>query len=312
MPLEAAAQEERKRRFVERALGRGLDRFVPSPRALGYRARVSLRPGPDGRLGYTRPGSHEHVAIGGCPAARPEIEEVLGRLGPVPMGVESVELRTDGTRVVCAASGRGGPWAPEGFDEAAWNGRPVRGTAEVVLTVAGIAHRLGPATFYQVNLEANALLVLALREAVLSRKPAGVLDLFSGAGNLSLPLAAAGVPVTLVDSAGPAVDDARRTARRHGLDVLVLRSDALSHKAGERFFDVALLDPPRAGAPGLVAELVLTRPRAIAYVSCNPVALARDLRPALRGGYEVERLEAYDFFPQTEHVEVLCVVGRAG
>lgn len=308
MPFGAEDQLARKRAQLERALGRAVDALVPSPRSLGYRARVDLAVGPGG-LGYTRPRSREHVPIPACAIARPELNAALGVLqGADLRGLTRLELRTDGQKVVLAAQGsrRELPWG----EHVALNGRPLRGDPTVRIQAGGVEHQLSPGTFYQVNLEVNALLVEEVRALALAYQPQAVLDLFAGAGNLSLPLAAAGVPCTLLEMDGPATRDAQATARRLGLPVEVQNRDALQLRAGERFFDLALLDPPRAGAGDLIGRLVLTRPRAIVYVSCNPVALARELRPALAAGYRVRRLLGYDMFPQTPHVEVLCVLER--
>ena len=113
-----------------------------------------------------------------------------------------------------------------------------------------------------------------------------------------------------IEQGRSSVEDARRTARRHGLEVTIRCGDAGRFEAGDAFFDVAVLDPPRSGAPGLLPQLLLTRPRGIVYVACSPEALARDLAPALQAGYRLERLEIFDMFPQTEHVEVLSVLSR--
>ena len=111
--------------------------------------------------------------------------------------------------------------------------------------------------------------------------------------------------------AGGALRDAQATAARHGLSVQTIARPAERLRAGEVFFDVALLDPPRAGARGLMRTLLVTRPRAIVYVSCNPQTLGRDLKPALAAGYRLTRLTGFDFFPQTPHVEALAVVERS-
>ena len=75
-------------------------------------------------------------------------------------------------------------------------------------------------------------------------------------------------------------------------------------------FDVAVLDPPRAGAQGVVARLVRNRPRALVYVSCNVAAAARDLREATREGYRLTGLTAFELFPRTRHVEAVIVAER--
>ena len=125
-----------------------------------------------------------------------------------------------------------------------------------------------------------------------------------------MPLVRSGLSAVLVEQATSSTADARRTLRRLGLTAEIRTADAGRYEPGSAFFDVALLDPPRAGAPGLVAPLLLTRPRALVYVACNPAALARDLRPALAAGYQVARLEVFDMFPQTPHVEAVALVVR--
>jgi tRNA/tmRNA/rRNA uracil-C5-methylase (TrmA/RlmC/RlmD family) len=71
--------------------------------------------------------------------------------------------------------------------------------------------------------------------------------------------------------------------------------------------DFVLLDPPRAGAEGAAVEGLLNlKPRRIAYVSCDPATLARDLRALTVGGYHLDSLSAFDMFPQTHHVETVA------
>ena len=308
---------------VRRATGRAPDRVVPSPRPLGYRARVSLRVGPDGRLGYHRPRSHELVLVPRCAIARPEIDTVMQALPPFPAGVTEVELRTDGARTVLVArrERRSDPDLERrvldlglheitGLSAAQLGGRALFGEPWISLSAGGVEHRVGPGVFYQVNLEVNALLVEAVLEAVGGCAPSAVLDLYSGYGNLGLPLAARGIPVTLWESEEAALATARRTCLRLGLNAAAKAGDAARFRAGDAFFEVAIVDPPREGAPGLLAQLVVTRPKRVAYVSCHPPSLARDLRPALEAGYRLSHLAVFDMFPQTFHVETLAVLTR--
>ncbi|MFT4974582.1 MAG: 23S rRNA (uracil1939-C5)-methyltransferase [Myxococcota bacterium] len=329
MAQPADAQQTRRRDALARAMGRPPDHVIPSPRSLGYRARVLLRPGPDGQLGYHPRRSNTPLPIDRCPVARDEISAVIAALGPVPPALAGVELRSDGAKVVLSAltnqrhgrqrGRRRGTISTDALLQAtegaplagvALDGRTLRGDVHTHLIAGGIAHQLHPLTFYQVNLEINEWLVDTVRALVTELSPAGVLDLYSGAGNLSLPLAAAGIPVTLIEQSPTAVSDAKATAKRLGLTADIRRGDAGSYQAGDTFFEVVVLDPPRAGAPGVLAQLIVTRPRRIIYVSCNPTALARDIRPALSAGYRLVRLDSLDMFPQTHHAEALCVLDR--
>lgn len=323
MAQDIAAQEAGRLARVTRALGRTPDALVSSPRALGYRARIRLKVGPDGALGYHQPRSHTLVPVPMCAIARPEINAALAALPRMPPGLEAVELRSDGARVVLVAipARRAGPdlaarllaldlMGAAGLWGVALGGKTLQGDARLRVTVAGVAHRPGPGVFFQVNLEVNALLVEAVVEAALALSPTAVLDLYAGFGNLSLPLAARGVPVVGVESDPAAVSDAAGTIAREGLPAVFKVGDAGRFRAGDAFFDVAILDPPREGAGGVLGALVPTRPRGVLVVSCNPAALARDLRPALAAGYQISRVTAFDLFPQTAHVETLVELHR--
>jgi 23S rRNA (uracil1939-C5)-methyltransferase len=329
MPWPEQQQLARKAASVAELLGRELDGVNPSPRSLGYRARISMKTNAEGILGYFQPRSHRWVGIPVCAIARAEINAVLQRLPALP-GLPVVELRSDGSRVVLAAStkmrGKGRPRGAAmramqemlrgldlqglGLSGVSLDGKRLSGECRLQLQVCGISHRLGPASFFQVNLEVNEMLVEKVVARVEAAAPSLVLDLYAGAGNLSLPLAARGLSTVLVEQSASAVADARATISRHDLDATVRRGDAGALRAGEQFFDVALLDPPRAGAPGLIPELLLTRPRLLVYVSCNPATLARDIEPARQAGYQISRLEVFDMFPQTDHIETLCVLER--
>ena len=75
--------------------------------------------------------------------------------------------------------------------------------------------------------------------------------------------------------------------------------------------DLVVLDPPREGARALVVEQVVERsPRAVAYVACDPAALARDVATFQKFGYHLRSLRAFDMFPMTHHVECVALISR--
>jgi tRNA/tmRNA/rRNA uracil-C5-methylase (TrmA/RlmC/RlmD family) len=80
--------------------------------------------------------------------------------------------------------------------------------------------------------------------------------------------------------------------------------DWIRGDSAKRRFDLVLVDPPRTGlSPQVRAWLVAAKPSAIVYLSCDPVTLARDSGELVAGGYELQSLKAFDFYPQTSHVE---------
>ncbi|MEQ4497487.1 MAG: class I SAM-dependent RNA methyltransferase, partial [Nocardioides kribbensis] len=88
---------------------------------------------------------------------------------------------------------------------------------------------------------------------------------------------------------------------------------ALRAQEGPDSVDLVVLDPPRTGAKRVVVEQVVSRsPRAVAYVACDPAALARDVAIFAEHGYHLTSLRAFDLFPMTSHVEVVAQLVKSG
>lgn len=140
------------------------------------------------------------------------------------------------------------------------------------------------------------------------------MDLYCGAGTFTLPLARRAQWVDAVEAYGPAVRDLRRNLDHAGLDNV----DPIGGDAGREFpdsdADVIVVDPPRAGLAEDVVDKLSDQPaRAIAYVSCDPATLGRDLaRFRDRGTFEPVSVTPVDLFPQTYHVETVTILRRTG
>ena len=283
---------------------------VPSPRQNGHRARIKLAV--DGlRLGYRQHRSHTIVDIPACGVARPEIQKAMARLRdvlPLP-GIEEVELRSDGRGVAFAFTGRSAKDPLIDLGDVALNGRAIAGSPARELCLPGMSLRASPKSFYQVNLEANIEMVEFIREQVAFFKPECILDLYAGIGNLSIPMARM-APVTAVEREGQATEDLRVNAANADVPVRIVTRAVEKLDVTRIPFDLAVLDPPRAGAPRTIEALLLQRPRALIYVSCNLSTGVRDLRPAFRAGYTLHGVRGFDFFPDTHHLETVLTLRR--
>jgi 23S rRNA (uracil1939-C5)-methyltransferase len=143
-----------------------------------------------------------------------------------------------------------------------------------------------------------------------------VLDLYGGSGSIALGLASAGASVRLIDSFAPAVAHARAAAQAQGIALETACADvtdalrAMAHE-GERF-DAIVVNPPRRGtSPAVRESLARLEPRTLAYVSCDPETLARDLDHLARLGYRAISLRPLDMIPLTDEVETVAVLQRA-
>jgi 23S rRNA (uracil1939-C5)-methyltransferase len=177
------------------------------------------------------------------------------------------------------------------------------------------------ASFFQGNRYLLPSLVLAVAAAV---PDAGeVLDLYAGVGLFAVALAALGrLEVTAVEGDRTSGADLRENARPHAPRLechvgsveayLASRAGGASAKGGlARRPATLLVDPPRTGLSKEAAESVVRlAPPRIVYVSCDPPTLARDARRLLEAGYSLDSLRAFDFFPNTPHVESLATFRR--
>ena len=173
--------------------------------------------------------------------------------------------------------------------------------------------RVSAPSFFQVNTRGAEKLVELVLDALHPTEDEEAMDLYCGAGTFTLPLARRAGFVSAVESYGPAVRDLRRNLESAGLNNV----DPIGGDAGREFpdtdADVIVVDPPRAGlAEDVVRRLSEQPARAIAYVSCDPATLARDLaRFEAAGTFTPKRVTPVDLFPQTFHVETVTLLERS-
>ncbi|HEY0171361.1 MAG TPA: class I SAM-dependent RNA methyltransferase [Pyrinomonadaceae bacterium] len=274
----------------------------PSPEVWRYRSRARWQHDPVRRhLGYYERGSHRVCDVADCPVAAPPVGERLLQLrslmreGRLPQASEFEAVAGDDGVALDPAVGPG--------DE-----------GERVRRIGGETYRFDAGCFFQIN---HALLEPLLLEGLRGAEPAAgdaagtALDLYSGVGLFTLPLARRFPHVVAVEGNPASAGYARRNLADASLTNARVETSAVGewlarHADGLGRADFILLDPPRAGAePDAVRGIVRLRPRHISYVSCDPATLARDLRALLDAGYRIDSVRAFDMFPQTHHVETV-------
>lgn len=195
------------------------------------------------------------------------------------------------------------------FSRITINGEPALVARAPIIHFDGIAVTPPHDAFLQPGVEGEN----ALRELVLSNRPARqhgrAVDLFSGCGTFSLPLARH-FDVVAYESEGEQVIALERAARSAAVTNLkTVRRDLVREPLGDlelRKTDYVVLNPPRAGAKAQAEELARSNVPVITYISCNPGTLARDARVLCNGGYELTSITLLDQFVYSAHSE--CVV----
>ncbi len=180
--------------------------------------------------------------------------------------------------------------------------------------VRGTSFEVAEGGFWQVHPGAPEALVAAVLEALAPHPGEAALDLYAGVGLFSrflLDAVGPGGRVCAVEGDAAAVRLARRNCR--GLDITAGEVGAVLATEYDAPFDLVVLDPPRVGAKRKVVEQAVDRrPRAVAYVACDPAALARDVAIFAEHDYRLVGLRAFDLFPMTHHVECVALLVRTG
>lgn len=163
-------------------------------------------------------------------------------------------------------------------------------------------------TFFQINHEMLEPLIAAAMGDVTGQK---AIDLYCGAGLFTLPMARRFARVTGVEANARAAEFARRNVAAAKLENIEIANldvaDWLKHSRSFEVLEFLLLDPPRVGCENaVIAGILAMRPRRIAYVSCDPATLARDLKKLIAENYTLDSVAAFDMFPQTHHVETVA------
>jgi 23S rRNA (uracil1939-C5)-methyltransferase len=186
----------------------------------------------------------------------------------------------------------------------------IDGHAHVRETALGPTFLISPTTFFQTNvIAAGEVLARVLEWAGGARD---VLDLYSGVGLFTVPLAMRGMRVTTVEENAQAVRDLEANLRVNHVGADRVRAitgrveDALN-RLPRTPVDAVVLDPPRQGCAPAVLDHVFgrLRPSRAVYVSCDPASLAADLVRIRAAGYRVGRVQPVDMFPHTKHVETV-------
>jgi 23S rRNA (uracil1939-C5)-methyltransferase len=291
--------------------------MLPASSPWQYRNNMQFILNAEGELCLNAFESHRPVPIRECYIMAPPLQSLFRTLELAPESFDRVTLRAGentGERFVILESDD--PETPElELDEpvsisfrAAGVTVPLVGKTALTERVGDHVFRISPNSFFQVNTQMARILVNEVA-GVLHVRPGDVLlDAYCGVGLFGVSLAAQVGRVIGIESSIETIDDARHnTAELLNIELHAGTVErVLPGLEGE--IDLAVVDPPRAGMERAALDaLALKRPRAIAYVSCDPATLARDVARLAAHGYRLVRVQPLDLFPQTYHIE--CVTG---
>ncbi len=300
---------------------------LPQGEVPAWRTRVQYAIDTEGRAGLRKHRSHDVQPIDHCMIAAPGVTELgIEKQDWSQMAtVEAIAATGSNDRQVILTPRPGGrlplveldkPVSVLRVDEHDGGVHRVHGRAFVRERADDRTYRVGNGGFWQVHPQAADTLMKAVMQGLLPRKGDMALDLYCGVGLFAGAIAdrvGEKGAVLGIESGKRAVEDARhnlqgfeRVRIEHGKVDQVLPRTQISE------VDLIVLDPPRAGAgKQTVKHLAGLGARRIAYVACDPAALARDISYFAENGYRVRTLRAFDLFPMTHHVECVAILEPA-
>jgi len=329
--LKAAVVAEQLSRLAKLDREVVVEEVPGTPDGLGWRTRVQFAVDAEGHAGLRKHRSHVVVPVDRCVIASPGVEEVgvEAHAWPGMAGVEVIAASgsSDRTVIVTPEDGQRVPFVELGVPVSVLRGdgkgkggtQRIHGRGHVREVAAGRTWKVSGSGFWQVHPAAADVLTAAVLEAVKPQPGDTAMDLYCGVGLFAASLAeAVGAEGEVVAVESEPVAFADATANLAAFEHVILvgeQVDVALTQAPDGFeAEVIVLDPPRSGAGRRVVErIAAAKPRVIAYVACDPAALARDVAYFAEHGYELAELRAFDLFPMTQHVEcVATIVPSAG
>ena len=294
--------------------------MVASPSPWNYRNHMQFHLTEEGKLGYVRAQSPTVFAVSECHLPEGSINSFWPQLEFEPgTGIERVSLRSGKDEDLMLILESDSPESPEleieaevsvahVFEE---NTVVIAGNDHIIISVFGREFRVSAASFFQVNTAMAEKMVEHLLTCLPISLSTTLLDVYCGVGLFSAFLASKCERVIGIESSASACEDFAINLDEFDHVELYegLAEEIIPHLEAKP--DIVLVDPPRAGLEKRVVDGILKlNPHVIAYVSCDPSTLARDVKRLIEGGYLLKQITPFDLFPQTYHIESISLFER--
>jgi 23S rRNA (uracil1939-C5)-methyltransferase len=334
MHLDYAKQLEQKKKRVLDQLKKTLAitptfEIQKSPNPLHYRNKIELKLVED-QLGFYEKQSHVIVDINHCAIAKGALNEAIAFLQKEKSdlkGVYKITLRTnnkeDQLTCILHTENKIEKRFFEKFSKEVKsvvgiivkNGKKtdlVFGRREVEETILGKKFFVDCEAFLQVNLLQAEKLYQEILSTIQPKKGDVILDAYCGIGILATLLAMHQAEVIGMDIVSQAIDSANKNKEQYQLNDLKFHVSAFeNNRLSLSAVNWLILNPPRGGLdPRALKKVQHNQIPNLIYVSCDPATLARDLSVLYQLGYQVEKGELFDLFPQTMHVETLVILKK--
>ncbi|MGD9890246.1 MAG: class I SAM-dependent RNA methyltransferase [Dehalococcoidia bacterium] len=290
--------------------------MLPSPEVWNYRNHARFSLDRAGFLGFIMRGRKRMLRIENCDIMQPPIVDVLHTLQGELEPASTIDATADPPRgrlpklhqVAVRVGVNTGDMLVQP-DIGAYVPEVESGQTTFEEELCGERFRVSASSFFQVNTAQAETLIRLVSEGLCLSRDDVLLDAYAGVGTFAKVLAGDVAEVIAIEVAASSVADGRHnTAELANVRWVEGEVERVLPALDVRP-TAAVLDPSRQGcAPQVLQALIEAAVPRIAYVSCDPATLARDLRILVDGGYQVDSLQPVDLFPQTYHIENVAIL----
>jgi 23S rRNA (uracil1939-C5)-methyltransferase len=328
-PRQILLKEEILRDCIRRTAKKEFDLSKPflgaSPWQFRYRGRFKLD---DGIIGFFRENSREIVEIDGCPLMKTEVNALFAKAREICKdspslfdgvselhisygNVGSVLLKSVSKLSMARQKQIGMLFLDAGFEGVCVMSESRKianfGREHISLGLDGLKYTVSPRSFFQGHWDLNVAVVKFLRQTLHPLKGKRVIALYAGS-NFSLPLAFDEADVYAVEENHTAIEDGMRNATANGIRNCRFIECSVERLKVSDTVDTLVVAAPKRGLSNSALEKILTlEPDQIAYISCNPLALAREMKKLL-SRYEIESMRIIDCLPHTYYIKSITLL----
>ena len=259
--------------------------IIASDKEFNYRNKITLH-NKNNRLGYMKQNTNEIVKIDSCPIAMESINKYLKEIKDIK--TENFVIRTNEQGNIISSNK----------------------DKDLIIEINNFKFYIDINSFFQINNYICSKIFENLENNLEENNVC--LDLYSGVGTLSIIASKKMNTVYSIEVNNNSYKNAIKNIKLNNIDNIKLMHGKVEDKIKEinEKVDVIITDPPRNGMDNhTISTIRKLNPTRIIYISCNPITLARDLNK-LKDTYELKEITLFDMFPNTSHVESMCVLNR--
>lgn len=290
--------------------------IIGSPKIFNYRNKITLQV-EKGKIGFYHFKTNQLIPIKNCPLAKEKTNEIINLLSESKLltNVNQIIIKEFQEKIMIQIKGKVEEKdlisiLKDKVSSIYINDKLVYGKEKLEETLESYHYSISPNSFFQVNKEQTIHLYNQVRK-YLESDTKNILDLYCGMASIGIFVSDIAKNITGIELNPSSVKDAKENIKKNHLTNIKVREGDVGKLLDEKnTYDAIIVDPPRSGLDKKTKSgLLKIKSKKIIYVSCNPITLARDIDD-LKEEYELKDIMLFDLFPNTYHIETICVMKR--